>query len=412
MQARATLAVVFALFTVAPLPAKAEDAFEPLNKRIEAVLQKWQVPGATVAIALKGRLLYARGFGFADVEAAQAIQPDSLARIASLSKVMTAVGILRLVDEGELDLDSKAFDLLESTAPLPSGADQRLRTITVRQLLHHTSGWANKLGADPFLRNGNLKIAKALGMAAPVNCTDVIRFVASQPLDYEPGTQFSYTNLNYCILGKIIERASGMSYASYMQKRVLKPSGIRRAVLGRSLLRDAAPGEVKYYGPLALTPSALGDTKTEVEWPYGGFNLEAMDAFGGWVMSAVDVLRFMGAVEGYGQPALLTPNARSLLEERPSPPVSMNDAFYYGLGFLIRPLPAGGANWWHYGYLPGSISYVVRSPNGFSAAVITNGGGQTDSESAQTGRDLEQALLQGASEVKQWPSVDLFGTFR
>jgi N-acyl-D-amino-acid deacylase len=421
--------IMSALVVIGSDPSTAQDeGFRPLDRRIDAVLRKWDLPGATVGITRGARLVFAGSYGLADREAAQPMKPETLMRLASVSKVVTAVSVLRLADEGRLDLDANAFALLDLPAlPADVTSDRRIAQITVRQLLQHTAGWqfdrsllqrligwlttSSGGGEDPFLRGGNRQVAKAMKVAVPAGCPTVIDYMRRKSLGFDPGTHFEYANLNYCILGRVIEHVSGQSYVDYIQEHVLKPSGIMRARLGRTLLRERIEGEARYYTPAALTPSALSDSGELVPWPYGGFAIESMDSFGGWVMSSVDVLRLATAMEGRRGKALLSKATLAQMRARPAPPLSQDAPYYYGLGVHVRPLADGGVNWWHGGYLPGTISYVVGSPTGFSAAILVNGSPATDADAKSIAAELEQALFEGAAEIKPWPSEDQFDRF-
>ena len=110
------------------------------------LLEKWRIPGGALAIAMDGRLVLARGYGWANVEEQELVQPDSLFRLASISKPVTAVAVLKLVDEGSLDLDGQVFPLLEDLKPPPDARkDPRLGDVTTVQLLQHSGGWDRQL---------------------------------------------------------------------------------------------------------------------------------------------------------------------------------------------------------------------------------------------------------------------------
>src|SRR5262249_30274495 len=157
-----------------------------------------------------------RGYGQADVENGIAVQPDSTFRIASLSKFITATAVLTLVEQGKLDLDARAFALIPQLTPLPGAVmDPRLPTITVRQLLQHTGGWDSSLSGDPMFNS--TAIALAAGTAPPASAETVVRYMLGRPLDFAPGTRYAYSNFGYNVLGRIIERVSGQSYAAFVQ---------------------------------------------------------------------------------------------------------------------------------------------------------------------------------------------------
>ena len=142
--------------TIDGLPAAATSAEALFEGLIPELLEKWEVPGESVAIAKDGRLLLARGYGLADVAEIDPVKPDSLFRIASISKPITAVAILQLVEEGVLELEDKVFEILGEFQP-PEGAtkDPRLEEITVLHLLQHTGGWDRDQSYDPmWIREG------------------------------------------------------------------------------------------------------------------------------------------------------------------------------------------------------------------------------------------------------------------
>jgi N-acyl-D-amino-acid deacylase len=251
-------------------------------------MEKRNVPGAALAVVKDGRLVYSRGYGWADIDKRVPAQPTSLFRIASISKMFTAAAIMTLVRDGRLKLDSPAFPLLHIEPP--ANVDPRLLRITVRQLLQHTGGFDRDKSFDPMFRPAEIAIAE--GVRAPADQTAIIRYMMGRPLDFDPGTRFAYSNFGYCVLGRVIEAVSGMRYDAYVQKYVLDPVGIQDMSLGRTALGDAAPGEVRYYQPnLANLPSVYPG-QGNVPACYGGFNLEAMDSHGGWIASAVDLARF------------------------------------------------------------------------------------------------------------------------
>ncbi|HEY3837896.1 MAG TPA: serine hydrolase domain-containing protein, partial [Bryobacteraceae bacterium] len=127
--------------------------FSSYDRLINSLMQRYHLPGASVAITRYGKLVFAQGYGLADRERQTPVKADSLFRIASISKPFTAVAILRLVEQKKLRLDDKAFAYLKDLRP-PKGRapDPRLAAITIRQILHHTGGWDRDAGFDPMFR--------------------------------------------------------------------------------------------------------------------------------------------------------------------------------------------------------------------------------------------------------------------
>ena len=179
---------------------------EAFDRLVPELMHRYNLPGGALAIVKDGRLVFARGYGLADIQNQEPVQPDSLFRIASLSKQVTAVAALKLVEDGKLDLDENAFEILSDFKD-PEGAsrDPRIDQITVRHLLHHAGGWDKEVaGFDPMWIPA--RIARETGAAKPISCSDVIHFMLGQPLDFDPGTRYAYANFGYCVLGRIIEK--------------------------------------------------------------------------------------------------------------------------------------------------------------------------------------------------------------
>ena len=283
-------------------------------------------------------MLVAKGYGLADVDGGEPMLPNSLFRAASVSKPFTAAAILALAEDGQLALDDSAFEILGHLRP-PEGMymDVRIDDITVRHLLQHSGGWNKALSGDPTWQPG--RVAAGLDAPMPVGCRDFIRYALTRPLDFDPGTQYAYANLGYCTLGRIIEEITGLSYEEYVKKRVLQPLGINRMRIGGTLLEDRAEGEVRYYVKPAdpdSTSSILPDGPRSVPWPYGGYYVAGRDSVGGWIASAIDLVRFMTVLDGSRQPSILDPETVDLMLSRPAPPLQ-SGRYYYGMGWAVTP---------------------------------------------------------------------------
>jgi len=219
-----------------------------------------------------------------------ATQPTSLFRIASLSKPITSAGILKLVEYNQLSLDDKVIDILPFGTPDGKSPDPNLGKVTIHHLLEHLGGWDRDKAFDPMF--ADRKISKALGSRPPVTQAEIITFMNGQPLEYEPGTKFVYSNYGYCLLGRVIERKTGLSYEDYIKRIILLPLGITRMQIGHTKLEDRAPGEVAY--------------ESKGESPYGSFNLENMDSHGGWIASAPELARFASSFDNPDASRIIT----------------------------------------------------------------------------------------------------------
>jgi N-acyl-D-amino-acid deacylase len=384
-------------------PAPRLAAFDALVTRL---LQKYEVPGAALAVVKNGHLVLARGYGLADVDRNEPVQPDSLFRIASLSKPFTSAAILTLVERGTLRLDERAFARLGLGEP----TDPRVKTITIRHLLLHAGGWNRDDGGfDPMFIP--LKAAKAVGAKPPASCETVIRYMLTQPLQVDPGSAMHYSNFGYCVLGRIIEKVSGERYDDYVRSAVLGPIGITRMRLGHTLLPERAPGEVRYYNfPNApLVRSVFPSLPGQVPSPYGGWNLEAMDSHGGWLASPIDLVRFIVHLDGTLNPAPLKPATVAEMIAKPAGNLSSDPDVWYGLGWQVRRVGKDASNWWHVGSLDGTTTLMVRTSQGMDWALLFNG---SPRHQDQLIGEMDEGLWQAAGTVREWPARDLFNQYR
>lgn len=384
---------------------------EAFDREVESFMGERKVPGGALAVVRKGKLVYARGYGWADRERKEPVTSQALFRIASISKPFTSAAIFNLVEAGRLELGARVFELLQLDPLVAKGAqpDPRLRTVTVRQCLQHTGGWDRGASGDPMFQSG--KIAKALGVASPARQAGIIRYVFGRPLDFDPGTRYAYSNFGYCVLGRVIEKVSGVAYEEYVRRELLEPMGIRAMRVGASLEDQRAPGEVKYYTARDRKGrSVFADSPGRVPVPYGTFCLEAMDSHGGWLASAIDLARFAAAMDAPAGKGLRA-ETRQALYAPPPPPVSRAKdgslaAHYYGCGWGVRPVGREGkANYWHAGSLPGTYSLLVRRSDGLSWAVLFN---QRSEDSRKPDAAIDAGLHRAADVVTEWPDQDLF----
>jgi N-acyl-D-amino-acid deacylase len=371
------------------------------DRHLTDFIRKYDLPGGTAAVAKDDRLVYSRGFGWADRSNRTVMQPDALLRIASVSKPFTAAAILRLVEDGKLKLSDPILPHLKRFgADKEKKLDPRWQRITIAHLLRHTAGFDRGKTFDPmFIRQPS---------KPPPDQPAIIRFMLSRPLDFDPGTKFVYSNFDYCILGRVIEELTGKGYEEAVRELVLRPAGITRTRLGKTRQRDRAAGEVVYY----MRPgdkrckSVFPDEKEPIEEPYGDFYLEALDSHGGWIASAADLVRFALALDGRRSPRLLKPESIEQIESLSDPPVYAGKGSYYGLGWVIVSLPGGKKNWFHDGLLAGTRTLLIRTHDGLVMTALFNG--QPDEKAGNFCREIDETLHKAAREVKEWPKNDLF----
>jgi CubicO group peptidase (beta-lactamase class C family) len=331
-----------------PSPTQAEQ--EAMSSIATAFLKEHAIPGLSVAFGVAGDALFQRAFGHADLEAGEMATPAHRFRIASVSKPITAVAILRCVENGLLSLDAPVF----GPRGLLSGFDgDGLQGITVDHLLTHASGgWPND-GADPMFRHPNLGHAELIA-----------RTIAGQKPARPPGTHYAYSNFGYCLLGRVLEHVTKKPYAEFVAREILAGAGITSMAIGGNTLADRQPDEVRYYtDPVARAY---------------GMNVARMDAHGGWIATASDLVRFASRL-----PRVLGEKSIRIMTSG-----GINPS--YARGWAVNEVP----NWWHTGSLPGTTAILVHTRRGICWAGLTN--------ARRDGADLDSLMWKLARSVKAW----------
>lgn len=399
-----------------PIPQSGftSSSLRPLDGFLTTFLEEHNVSGATVAVGKDGRIVYSRGFGYADVSALQQMQPDAEMRIASISKPLTGVAIMMLIQRGKLTLDTLVVPMLKKAGlPSPTG-DQRWNKITVRHLLNHSGGWDRDVSQDPMFQV--IEATKLLELNESARQTDIIRWKLTQSLDFDPGQRFAYSNFGYCILGRLIAIVSGQTYDDWVTENILIPRRMKHTRLGKTQLSDRGPNEVRYHmqtmtmhapfwgGYSGVARIQFPEMVPLVEEPYGRWDLEVMDSHGGWVSTAPDLIRFVAGLDDVTGSLLDESTIGAML----APPQlsATTDSTWYGCGWSVRTVgsnPSGlkGHNIWHNGALAGTSAVLVRRWDGFSWAVLFN----TDqSSNGKRLTDLIDAKMHRTIDgISEWP---------
>jgi N-acyl-D-amino-acid deacylase len=365
-----------------------------------------------LAVTDQGRLVLARAYGLADTASRQPVEPTSLFRIASISKPITAVAILQLVEGGKLDLEEKVFEVLDCESEIEAAGedfDPRQRQITIGQLLEHRGGWDRDQSFDAMFQS--VRFAEQLGVPAPAQPHDIIRAMFRQPLDFDPGERYAYSNFGYSLLGRVVEQRTGQTYESYVQQHVLKPLGIESMRIGATRLSGRAPGEVGYYHPGTSSSVFAEDLGQPTHPCYGSWCLEAMDAHGGWIASAVDLARFAAAFDDPDRCPVLSRPSIERMHARPEGLAGHEEDgspkdVYYSLGWLNRDVGQGRTNHWHSGSLPGTATLLIRRHDGRNFIALLNS--RVSPNAGRLSSVLDGLLHEAANAVTEWPAEDLF----
>ena len=247
------------------------DALDGLDTLVLSFMKKWELDGAQLVIVRHDSLLYAKGYGFASITDSLPMRPGTLQRLASVSKLVTAAGIMRLCEMDSLSLDSRVF-----------GPDGILRDynsyirapyydeITVRHLLMHSSGLSCRAGGDPLFPGVYVDSQDA-----------VLRGALRRRLAFRPGEGSEYSNLGYLLLSMVIEKVTGRSYEDWMQEYVLRPAGCHDFHIAGSTPGERLSGETCYGRD-------------------GVNNVRLLSGAGAWVASAPELARFVASIDGRG----------------------------------------------------------------------------------------------------------------
>jgi CubicO group peptidase (beta-lactamase class C family) len=365
------------------------------EKAINSFLRKWSIAGASVAIAKDGKLIFARGFGYADTATKTLTQPYSQFRIASISKLVTAVGIMKLQEEGKLSLDDKVFgpDGILNDPYFSEPKDKRVYGITVAQLLSHEAGWTQRYGDQMFM---SVLVAEKMGVKPPADTKTIVRFALNKRLHYTPGTGRAYSNLGYSILGLIIEKVSGMSYEEYCRKTIMEPLGIYDMAIAGNLPSEKSPFEVTYYEPtdVVLKPSIYG-TGELVSPSYGGNDIKALGGAGAWLATAPDLMRLLLAVDGFkDRPDILSDQSIRFMTD--------NNNGFAPVGWKATVI---NGTWWRTGSFPGSAGMMKRQSDGISWVVLLNSSAWNGPEIYSYINNMMYRVL---SQINPLPDYDLF----
>lgn len=315
-----------------------------LDSKVDAFMTKYNVPGASLAVSKNGKLVYIKGYGFADKSTGEKVTPEHRFRLASVSKTYTGAAIVKLAQEGKFAMDDKVFGengvlgTEYGTAPY----NQNVSNMTIRHLLNNTTGsWGGATGGDVIDQNPNWDTKQFLDWV-----------LNTRPNPKAPGTLYDYSNVGFWIAGRIIEKVSGKSFINYVKEDLLAGTGATQTDMAGKTQNDKKTNEVIYYGQ-----------GYDAQYVYN-IAFPRRDSDGGLIASSSDLLRFITAIDGFStRPDIL--NSASISELIKAP--SFNPAYASGIGIW------GEENlWFNYGSLPGTRSGFMRHDNGKCVALILN----------------------------------------
>jgi N-acyl-D-amino-acid deacylase len=331
-----------------------------------------------------------------------------LYRIASISKPITSIAIMQLVEKKKLNLTDKVTDIIKFDPFFEGDAkpDLRWKEITVAHLLSHTGGFDRAKSFDAMFKSA--QIAKAFNKPAPASKEDVIRYMMGRKLDFNPGERFAYSNLGYCLLGRIIEKVSNQTYNDYVTENIFKPLGIDEIKPGKSLASNRHPNEVVYYPPSPSKANSVFPPYEPVDIAYGTHDHESLDAVGGWIATARSLVQLASSLDDDALTRVLGKEATKVMfsnpklpkEEKPSPT-------FYALGWNVRPVENTlKANTWHNGALSGTSTLLVRRHDGYTWAVLFNGSKPSGKDKPTSPSGAIDPLMHKAVDSAEAPAKD------
>jgi len=327
------------------------------DRRFSQYMETWQIPGAAVTIMKNNKILLSCGYGWADVEGRQPVQPDSLFRIGSISKTITALTILQLAQQKKLQLDDKVF----------------AKPITIKNLLQMSSGWYTDRPQDydPLMGPWSSEMLKQLNYQTPPTCEAAVRMMMDTPLQFIPGQKYSYSNLNYCMLGliinKIIQQAGSAGYEIYIKRNLLAPIGIYDMQLGESQFENKANNEVKYY--YSPDNNVFKDIDRILDGlPYSQTDiLKKNYADGGWIASAPDLAKLLQALSNN---KILSKEMLAIMLAKPS--YAKDSTKYPAMGWDEVGYQNGQRYFLKTGRFTGTQALIIQRSDGTSYTVLFN----------------------------------------
>ena len=230
------------------VPVAAPASLEELQRELAEVVKAERAPGAVIGLVGRDGPIWVGGIGVRDLSTRAPMQPDTIFRVGSLSKSLIALAVVRLHEQGKLDVDAPLRDLLPGTF---ENAWESVAPVTLAQCLEHTAGFDDIRFNEIFTDNEWLPVTTALSLNP-----------RSRKVRWRPGTRHGYSNVGYTLAGRAIEVASGEPFDAYIRREILAPLGIHDASFGRSdairsrLATGYRDGTVQAFHPFAHRPAA------------------------------------------------------------------------------------------------------------------------------------------------------------
>lgn len=290
-------------------------------------------PAVQITVSFHGHRLHSSAYGIADPRTGRSATPDDRFRIASISKVLTATVVLQMVEDGTWSLDDTPLEGLARQLGTTL-VDPRIAAVSLRDLLSHTSGF--DVNSDLFFKHG------------ASSCPDAARQGLGGVLEADPGTRYEYSNLNFCILGLMVERTTGDRYEEVVRSRLLEPLGI---------------DDMRMAGTFDVEPGDVAHASTT-----GRNYMETLGAAGAWIATADDVATILDSLDlttaGWHPLDAAIARQAHVAIGHPDPP----ENFAYGLGLFLWD----DGSWGHTGSVESARSIAVHLTDGTTVVMLAS----------------------------------------
>ena len=332
------------------------------DRQVKDYMTAWGLKGVSLSVMRNDSLLYSKGYGWADDK--EPMEPGHIMRMASVSKLITAVGIMILQERGMLTLKDQVFGpggILDDSLYNAAIADSLYKKITVEDLLRHKGGFSKK-GGDPMFSTRWIMMQNQWKEVPTKEQLTTVQL--GRPLKFEPGTWQEYSNYGYLALSMVIEKLSGMSYEDFIQENVFHPAGCVNFKIAGNYYADIHPGETRYYVQKDDEPvEEFNNSGRKVTRSYGGNNVTGLLGAGAWVGSTPELALLVASIDGKPEvPDIISEASVKAMTEYFDP-----DTFSLGWN---DTKPTG--EWTRTGTFAGTSALVKYFPDGECWVFISN----------------------------------------
>lgn len=337
------------------------SSLDGFDRMVRNYLTYWAINGASISVMRNDSLLFAKGYGIADTD--KEMQPGNILRMASVSKLVTAVGIMVLRDRGLLTLKDKVFGpsgILNDSTYNAAIKDTLYYRITVEDLLRHKGGFS-KRGGDPMFSTRWIMMQN--GWTEVPTQEQLMEVQLKRRLKFVPGTSQEYSNFGYLALSMVIEKLSGTDYETFIQENVLRPAGCVDFHIAGNYYKHKLPNETRYYVQHDDEPAEeFNNSGRKVTRCYGGNNVTGLSGAGAWAASTPELALLVASIDGKPEvPDIISRESVDLMTE-------YFDESTYSLGWNDTK----DGYWTRTGTFAGTSALIKYFPDGECWIFISN----------------------------------------